>query len=44
MARIDINSKMYYNPPGYGSLKNTLADAEQIDPTIKLDDVTEFFK
>ena len=37
-----IIKKMYYDPAGYGSLKNTLADAKEIDPTLKEDDVNHF--
>ena len=33
---------MYYDPAGYGSMKNTLADAKEIDPSIKLDAVKYF--
>ena len=32
---------IYYDPAGYESLKNTVADAKQIDPSIELDDVLE---
>ena len=42
MKNIDIIKEMYYDPAGYGSLKTTLADAKEIDPTIKLDDVKDF--
>ena len=35
--------KVYFDPSGYGSIRNTLSDAKQIDSTIKLDDVTELF-
>ena len=35
---------MYYKPAGYGSLKNTLADAKEIDPIIKLDDAKHFLR
>ena len=42
MKKIDIIKEMYYKPAGYGSLKNTLADAKEIDPTIKIDDVKDF--
>ena len=30
---------MYYDPSGYGTMKNTLADAKQIDSNIKMNDV-----
>ena len=33
------NKQVYYDPAGYGSMKNTLEDAKEIDPSIKLDDV-----
>ena len=35
MKKIDIIRKLYYDPAGYGSWTNTLADAKEIDPTIK---------
>ena len=35
--------KVYFDPSGYGSIKDTLSDAKQIYSTIKLDDVQELF-
>ena len=37
-------SKVYHDPAGYGSINNTLRDAQAIDKTIKIHHVKEFFK
>ena len=42
MKRPIFYTKLYNDPAGYGSMKNTLADAKEIDPSIKLDDVKDF--
>ena len=39
MTKEDTISKVYNDLAGYGSLKQTLADAKAVDPSIKLDDV-----
>ena len=36
--------KVYHDPAGYGSINNTLRDAQAIDKTIKIHHVKEFFK
>ena len=42
MNKTVIIKQVYYDPAGYGSMKNTLADAREIGPSIKLDDVHDF--
>ena len=37
-------SKVYHDPAGFGSITNTLRDAQAIDKTIKINHVKEFFK
>jgi len=39
----DTISKVYFDPAGYGSINTTLKDAKQIDKTITLQDVKNFF-
>ena len=39
MAKIKSIKKINYDPASYGPLKNALAGAKDIDPSIKLDDV-----
>jgi hypothetical protein len=36
-------SKIYKNPSGYGSIKNTFNEASQKDSTIRVTDVKEWF-
>ena len=43
MSKIETVKNKYYDPAGYGSLKNTSADAKQIDPSIEFKDVKELF-
>ena len=42
MKMIDIIWKCSCDPAGYGSLKKTSADAKEIDPSLKVDDVKHF--
>ena len=42
MNKNDIISKVYYDFGGYGSIKRTLAEAREIDPTIKEQDVKDW--
>ena len=44
MNKNDIISKIYFDPSGYSSIQNTLKEVRQIDKTVKLDDVKEWFK
>ena len=37
-------SKVYHDQAGFGSINNTLRDAQAIDRTIKIHHVKEFFK
>ena len=43
MNKNDIISKIYFDPSGYSSIQNTLKEVKQIDKTVKLDDVKEWF-
>ena len=43
MSKVETIKNIFYDPAGYGSMKNTLTDAKQVDPSIKLDDVKESF-
>ena len=43
-SKQEIIKKIYYDPSGHGSLKTTLEDARQVDKTITINDVKEFFK
>ena len=36
-------SKVYFDQAGFGSINNTLRDAQAIDKTIKIHHVKEFF-
>ena len=36
IGTIGMIKTLYYDPAGYGSLKNTFADATEIDPTITI--------
>ena len=42
MSKNDIISKVYYDFGGYGSIKRTLTEAMEIDPTIKEQDVKDW--
>ena len=44
MTKEDTNSKVYNDFAGYGSLKQTPADAKEVDPSIKLDDVRQWME
>ena len=39
-----IISDIYFDKAGYGSRKTTLEDAKKKEPTIKKEDVEQFFK
>ncbi|MFM7990448.1 MAG: hypothetical protein ACKPKO_65135 [Candidatus Fonsibacter sp.] len=43
MSNKEIIRKVYNHPFGFGSLKNTLAVAREIDKTINIDDVKTWF-
>ena len=43
-SKQDIISKIYFDRSGFGSKQTTLTDARKKDPTIKKDDVDEFFR
>ena len=40
----EITRKLYYDPAGFGSIKNTLKDVRKIDPTITEAEVKEFIE
>ena len=40
----EIIRKMYYDPAGFGSIKNTLKDVRKIDKTITEAEVKEFIE
>ena len=42
MDKDKIISQVYNDPPGFGSINNTLKDARKIDPTITLQDVKKW--
>ena len=44
MSKEDTISKVYNDLAGYGSLKQTLQDAKEVDPSIKLDDVRQWME
>ena len=44
MTNEDTISKVYNDLSGFGSLKQTLADAKEVDPSIKLDDAKNCWK
>ena len=39
MSKEDIISKIYNDPAGFGSIRETYLEARKKDPTIKYDDV-----
>ena len=39
-----IIAKIYFDPAGFGSIKQTFEEARKKDKSITLDDVREFFK
>ena len=41
MSKASITPKIHYDPAGFASLTQTLSDAKEIDPSIKLDDVRQ---
>ena len=43
MSKTEIITKVYNDPSGFGSLKNTLSDAREIDKTITIEDVKKWF-
>ena len=43
MSKDEIIKKVYYDPSGFGSRKNTLESARKRDKTITKDDVDNFF-
>ena len=43
MSKADTISKIYYDPAGYGSLRNTFKEAKNKDGTITIQDVKTFF-
>ena len=42
MDKNKVIEKVYYDPLGFGSIKNTLKDARKIDSTITLQDVIKW--
>ena len=42
MSKIDLITKVYYDPAGFGSLKQTLEDAKKHDSTITAKDVKDW--
>ena len=44
MSKHDTISKVYNDLSGFGSLKQTLQDAKEVDPSIKLDDVRQWME
>ena len=40
----DIIRKLYYDPAGFGSIKNTLKDVRKVDPTITEAEVREWIE
>ena len=44
MTKDDTISKVYNDFAGFGSLKKTLADAKEVDPSIKLEDVRQWME
>ena len=40
----EIIRKMYYDPAGFGSIKNTLKDVRKVDPTITEAEVKEWIE
>ena len=43
MSKNDTISKVYYDPAGYGSVKNTWLDAKKKGPIITIKDVRVWF-
>ena len=43
MDKSDIINRVYFDPAGYGSMANTLADARKKDKSITIDDVKAWF-
>jgi len=43
-SKEDIIAKIYFDPGGFGSVKQTLEDAKKKDKSSTLDDVKEFFR
>ena len=39
-----IIAEVYYDRSGFGSLKTTLDDSRKKDPSIRMEDVKEFFR
>ena len=39
----EIMNRIYYDAAGFGSKKETLEDARQVDKSITMNDVNEFF-
>ena len=44
MTKHNTISRMYNDLSGFGSLKQTLADAREVDPSIRLDDVRQWME
>ena len=42
MSKADIISKIYYDPAGFGSVKQTYLEARAKDPSIKYEDVKKW--
>ena len=42
-SKQDIIANVYYDKSGFGSLKTTLEDAKKKEPTIRMEDVKQFF-
>jgi hypothetical protein len=43
MSKNEIISKIYNDPSGFGSIKKTLDEAKQVDKSITLDHVKDWF-
>jgi hypothetical protein len=44
MSKNEIISKIYNDPFGFGSINKTLDEAKQVDKSITIDDVKDWFR
>ena len=44
MSKNEIISKIYNDPSGFGSINKTLGEAKQVDKSITIDDVKDWFR
>jgi hypothetical protein len=44
MSKNEIISKIYNDPSGFGSVNKTLDEAKQVDKSITIDDVKDWFR